>query len=70
MIFRQSAASQVNVREIVSVLAISLIGLVLTEGLLFVGTDFLSMDFRMSKIAASIIVLFWNYIARKVFVYR
>lgn len=70
MIFRQSAASRVNVHEIISVFAISLIGLALTEGLLFVGTDFLSMDFRVSKIAASIIVLFWNYIARKVFVYK
>ena len=70
MIFRQTTDKKINASEVVSVLIISLIGLTLTEGLLFIGTDLLNLDFRLSKIAASIIVLFWNYFARKLFVYN
>ena len=70
MIFRQTTDKKIYASEVVSVLIISLIGLTLTEGLLFIGTDLLNLDFRLSKIAASIIVLFWNYFARKLFVYN
>ncbi len=57
-------------KEIILVLIISGIGLLLTELLLFLGVRVLEMDFRVSKIAATIIVLFWNYFARKMFVYK
>ena len=70
LIFCATASAKIEVRELVSVLVISLIGLLLTEGLLFVGRDLLQFDSRVSKIVASIIALFWNYVARKIFVYN
>lgn len=70
LIFSTAAEKRINIRELVSVLAISLLGLLITEGLLYVGTDMLKMDFRLSKIIASVIVLFWNYFARKIVVYK
>lgn len=70
LIFRAIAAPKVKAGELLSVLGISLIGLLLTEGLLFIGIDLLRLDFRVAKIIASVLVLFWNYITRKIFVYK
>lgn len=70
LIFRTTAAEKANARELLGVAAISVTGLALTELLLYLGTDILLIDFRLSKIIASILVLFWNYAARKLFVYR
>lgn len=70
LIFAAKAENKIEIKEIICVLTISVIGLGLTELLLFVGTDLLLMDFRMSKIAVSLLVLIWNYIARKIWVYK
>lgn len=70
LIFKTTATEKANAKELLAVLLISLIGLLLTEALLLVGTEIIQMDYRVSKIIASIIVLFWNYFARKIFVYR
>lgn len=48
---------------------ISTIGLVFTEILLYLFTDIVGLYYLMSKIIASIIVLFWNFIARRVLFY-
>jgi len=70
LIFAAKAEKQIKTREIISVFAISVIGLGLTELLLYMGTDLLLLDFRLSKIVASVLILFWNYAARKILVYR
>ena len=70
LIFCADGKQKVSRGEVISVLVISCIGLALTEFLLFAGVHWLNMDYRISKIVASILVLFWNYVARKVFVYR
>ena len=70
LIFCAGSKQKVERQELFSVLVISCIGLVLTEILLFVGVQSLHMDYRVSKILASILVLFWNYFARKIFVYK
>lgn len=70
LIFKATAMEKANAKELLAVLLISLIGLILTEALLLVGTEIILMDCRVSKIIASIIVLFWNYFARRKFVYR
>ena len=70
LIFRSDASKKISGQELFSVLIISLLGMVFTEILLFLGTDLLKVDFRASKIIASLIVLFWNYAARKIFVYK
>lgn len=48
---------------------ISTIGLGFTEILLYVFTDILMINPIISKIIASIIVLFWNFSARRVMFY-
>ena len=48
---------------------ISTIGLVFTEILLYVFTDIIGLYYLISKIIAAIIVLFWNFIARRVMFY-
>ena len=50
-------------------LLISTIGLVFTEILLYLFTDVLGLYYLISKIIAAIIVLFWNFIARRVMFY-
>jgi putative flippase GtrA len=69
-IFKKSAPEKAGPKEFSAVIAISVIGLALTEALLYLGTGRLGFDYRASKIIASVIVLFWNYFARKQFVYR
>ncbi|MBQ6630121.1 MAG: GtrA family protein [Methanobrevibacter sp.] len=50
-------------------LIISTIGLIFTEILLYVFTDIIGLYYLISKILAAIIVLFWNFIARRVMFY-
>ena len=69
-IFAAGSREKAEKKELVSVLVIALIGLGLTELLLYLGVAWLGMDKRLAKIAAAILVLFWNYAARKIFVYR
>lgn len=48
---------------------ISTIGLGFTEILLYLFTDIFGIYYLISKIIAAIIVLFWNFIARRVMFY-
>ncbi|MDO5820146.1 MAG: GtrA family protein [Methanobrevibacter sp.] len=48
---------------------ISTIGLVFTEILLYFFTDIVGLYYLVSKIISSIIVLFWNFLARRVMFY-
>ena len=50
-------------------LAISIVGLIFTEILLYIFVDMCSLDYIISKILASILVLFWNFSARRVMFY-
>ena len=50
-------------------LAISFVGLIFTEILLYIFTDMCSINYLWSKIIASILVLFWNFSARRVMFY-
>jgi len=47
-----------------------LIGLVLTEVILWFGTDYLGMDYRLSKLIAVGSVFVWNFGARKLLLFR
>ena len=70
LIFSQNKSSQTVAAEIIKVLGIALIGLLLTEFLLFVCIQLLHLGRLISKVIASIIVLIWNYLGRRYFVYR
>ena len=48
---------------------ISTIGLVFTEILLYLFTDVFGIYYLISKIISAIIVLFWNFIARRIMFY-
>lgn len=48
---------------------ISTIGLVFTEILLYLFTDIIGLYYLISKIISAIIVLFWNFLARRVMFY-
>ena len=48
---------------------ISVMGLIFTEILLFVFIDWLSIGYILSKIIASILVMFWNFSARRIMFY-
>lgn len=50
-------------------LAISFVGLIFTEILLYIFTDLCSINYLISKIIASILVLFWNFSARRIMFY-
>lgn len=48
---------------------VGIIGLALTEILMYVFTDIVGFYFMLSKIVAAGIVLFWNFGARKILLY-
>ena len=45
----------------------SIIGLLLTEGIIYLGTDLLKIDAMIIKIIATGIVMVFNFITRKIF---
>lgn len=49
---------------------IGLIGLGLTEVLMYLFVDLLHVYYLISKIFTGAIVMFWNYIARKIIIFR
>lgn len=49
---------------------ICLAGLLYTEGIMFILTDLLGVHYLFSKIAATVIVFFWNFFAKKLILYR
>ncbi|MDD4628701.1 MAG: GtrA family protein [Candidatus Peribacteraceae bacterium] len=57
-------------REIAATFIITMFGLLWTELLLYGMVDFLAVGEIMAKLIATAIVLFWNFGARKVFVFR
>lgn len=58
-----------KVMEFNMFLLISTIGLIFTEILLYFFTDVCGIYYLLSKIISAIIVLFWNFIARRVMLY-
>lgn len=59
-------------RNIFSFLLFSLIGIIglfLTEAGMFVGVNYLDIDYLITKIIVAILVLIWNYAARKVLIF-
>ena len=58
-----------RVVEVNLFMLISFIGLIFTEILLYGFTDLIGFHYLISKIIASIIVLFWNFAARRIMFY-
>jgi hypothetical protein len=58
------------VREITAVFIITMFGLLWTELLLYLFIDTFLLGEVKAKVIATIIVLFWNFGARRLIVYR
>ncbi|MGI6046310.1 MAG: GtrA family protein [Eggerthellaceae bacterium] len=54
-------------REFVIFLILSCIGLILNDVLMWVGTDLLFIDYRITKIIVTFLVSIWNFVSRKIF---
>lgn len=49
---------------------IGCVGLVLNAGIMYVFTDFLGTYYMVSKIISTVLVFFWNFIARKLILFN
>lgn len=54
-------------REFVIFVVLSVIGLVINNVCLWLGVDLLGIDYRVSKIVVTAIVMVWNFVTRKLF---
>lgn len=70
LVFRAQAARVGRLLEFAGYALIGLVGLGLTEALLYFFTEIVLLHYMLSKVIASAIVLFWNFFARKVLLYR
>jgi putative flippase GtrA len=70
LVFRAQTPKVGRMLEFLGYALIGLIGLGLTEALLYFFTEIVHFHYMLSKVVASAVVLFWNFLARKVFLYR
>ena len=52
--------------QLVIFIILSVIGLGLTELLMWIGTDLLGIHYTITKIIATVIVMFYNFVTRKI----
>lgn len=69
-VFSESSKVKNKVKEFIIYGIIGLIGLLITEGIMYLFTDVFGLYFLISKIIAAAIVLVWNFAARKVVLYN
>ena len=70
LVFKANEAKVQPVLEFVGYAVIGLVGLGLTELIMYLFTDVLNLHYMLSKVIATVIVLVWNYVARKLILYR
>ena len=70
LVFRAQEARVGRLLEFAGYALIGLVGLGLTEALLYFFTEIVLLHYMLSKVIASAIVLFWYFFARKVLLYR
>lgn len=70
LVFQANEAKVNAVMEFVSYAVIGVIGLGITELIMFLFTNCWNTHYMISKAIATVIVLVWNYLARKLIVYN
>lgn len=65
-VYDTSGNSQDKRMQLVIFIILSVIGLGLTELLMWIGTDMLSIHYTITKIIATVIVMFYNFVTRKI----
>lgn len=71
-VFNSARESKVG-RSVSAFLIFALVGTVgfaLTELGMYVGTDLLSINYMLVKIVVTGVVLMWNYLGRKIFIFK
>lgn len=69
-VFNANEAKVNKVLEFAGYAIIGVVGLGITELIMFVVTDKIHIHYMLSKIIATVIVLVWNYLARKYIIYK
>lgn len=69
MVFRMETSKFDPRREFIAYGFIGVIGLLLTLIIMYILTEWFHIYFMISKIAATVLVLFWNFMARKYWLY-
>lgn len=69
-VFSESSKVKNKVKEFIVYGIIGIIGLLITEGIMYLFTDVFGFYFLISKIIAAAIVLVWNFAARKIVLYN
>ncbi|WP_195419537.1 GtrA family protein [Collinsella sp. D33t1_170424_A12] len=54
-------------REFAIFVVLSVIGLLINDGLMWAGTELVAIDYRIVKIGATAVVMVWNFVTRKLF---
>ena len=53
-------------REFVIFIVLSVLGLIINDALMWVGTELAGIDYRIVKLFATAVVMVWNFVSRKV----
>lgn len=69
MVFNAETAKLDPRREFLAYGAIGVVGLLLTLVFMYIMTEWLHIYFMISKVVATVLVLFWNFLARKYMLY-
>lgn len=70
LVFKANEARVNAVMEFISYAIIGVIGLGITELIMYLFTNCWNVHYMISKIIATVIVLIWNFLARKIIVYK
>jgi len=54
-------------KEFIIFVVLSVIGLLINNACMWLGVEIFSIDYRITKILATVIVTTWNFITRKIF---
>lgn len=70
LVFQKKTDGAEKLKEMVVFAVVAVTGLAITEGLMWVFTEKLFWHYMISKAVAAVIVLFWNFFAKKLLLYR
>ena len=56
-----------RVAEFAIFITLSVVGLLINDGLMYVGCEFLGISYLITKLFATAVVMVWNFVTRKLF---
>ena len=70
MTFKEACQNGGSLKEVISIYAASIIGLMMNLALMYLMVSKMNIPAGLSKIIATGIVFFWNFLIRKLAIYR